>query len=60
MLFSIEAKVPLNTAVTDSTGGHHLGVKHSVLRQKAMEKPAVAIGPVHHWGSTDSPRGKIH
>ena len=48
MLLSIEPQMTLNTAVTDGTGGDHLGVKHGVLRQKAMEKPAMPIGPVHH------------
>jgi hypothetical protein len=38
----------LNAAVTDGNGGDHLGVKHGVLRQKSMEKPAMPIGPVHH------------
>jgi hypothetical protein len=59
MLFSVKAKVALNTAVTDGTGGDHLGVKHGVLRQKAMEKPAMPIGPVHHGRNRQTPRAKV-
>jgi hypothetical protein len=60
MLFSVKAKVALNTAVTDGTGGDHLGVTQGMLRQQSVKEPAMAIGPVDHGGSTDSPRGKIH
>jgi hypothetical protein len=59
MLFSIKAKVPLNTAVTDGTGGDHLGVKQCVLRQKAMKKPAVAVCPVHHGRYRQVPGTKV-
>ena len=59
MLLGIEPKVTLHTTVSDGTGGDHLGVKHGVLRQKAMEKPAMPIGPVHHGRNRQAPRTTV-
>jgi hypothetical protein len=59
MLLGIEAQMTLNAAMADCTGGDHLGVKHGVLRQKAMEKPAMPIGPVHHGRNRQAPRAKV-
>jgi hypothetical protein len=49
----------LYAAVTNGTGGDHLGVKDGVLRQKAMKKPAMPIGPVHHGRNRQAPRAKV-
>ena len=59
MLFGIEPQMTLNAAVANGTGGDHLGVKDGVLRQKAMEKPAMPIGPVHHGRNRQAPRTKV-
>ena len=59
MLLGIEAQVSFYAAMADGTGGDHLGVKHGVLRQKAMEKPAMPIGPFHHGRNRQAPRAKV-
>jgi hypothetical protein len=55
MLFSIKAQVALYAAMSQSTGGHHLGVKQGVLRQQTMEEPTVAVGPIHHGRNGQAP-----
>ena len=37
-------------AMEDRAGSDHLGVEQGVLGEQAQEEPAVAVGPVHHWG----------
>ena len=59
MLLGIEAQVSFYAAMADGTCGDHLAVKHGVLSQKAMEKPAMPIGPVHHGGNRQAPRAKV-
>jgi hypothetical protein len=44
--------------VAQGTGGHHLGVEQGVAGQQAVEKPTMAVCPVHHRSNTESPLAK--
>jgi hypothetical protein len=58
VFFGVKAQVPLHAAVAQGTGGHHLGVEQGVSGQQAVEKPTVAVSPVHHGRNTESPPAK--
>jgi hypothetical protein len=58
VFFGVEAQVPLHTAVAQRTGGNHFGVEQGVAGQQAVEKPAMAVGPIHHRRNTESPPAK--
>jgi hypothetical protein len=59
MFFCIETKVPLNAAMPQGPRSHHLGVKQGMLRQQAMEVPAVPVSPVHHGRNGKAPRAQV-
>ena len=59
MLFCVEAQVALYAAMTQCTGGDHLGVQQGVLRQQTMEEPAVSVGPVHHGRNSKAPGTRL-
>ena len=50
MLACIEADQPFPVAADHRFGRHHLGIEQGVLRQPAMEHPAMPVGPLHHRG----------
>jgi hypothetical protein len=50
--------VPLHTAVAQRTGGDHLGVEQGVAGQQTVEKPAMAVGPIHHGRYRKTPAAK--
>jgi hypothetical protein len=43
VLFGVEAQVPLHAAVSQSAGGHHLGVEQGVAGQQAVEITTMSI-----------------
>ena len=55
VLFGVEAQMALHIAVGERTGRHHLGVEQGVAREQAVEKTAMAIGPVHHGRDRQAP-----
>ncbi|MNZ95583.1 hypothetical protein D3C78_1147430 [compost metagenome] len=55
MLGLVVAEIALAVAMQQRAGGDHLGVEQSLLRQQAQEEAAVAVGPVHHGRSAESP-----
>jgi hypothetical protein len=32
----------------------HFGIEQRPARQDAMKRPAMPVGPIHHWGNTKS------
>ena len=60
MLFIVVAQMPMHIAVQERTCRHHLGVEQGFFGQEAMKKPTVSVGPIHHGGNGESPKGMIH
>src|SRR5262249_45824121 len=54
MLERVEADEARAVAVQHRAGRHHLGIDQRAAREQAMEEPAMAVGPVHHRGNTES------
>jgi hypothetical protein len=50
MLGRIEAKKPRAVAMQHRAGGEHLSIEERAARQQPVEKPAVAVSPLHHRG----------
>jgi hypothetical protein len=48
MLNGIEPEQPLVITVDHRAGRQHLGVQLRLARQRTMEDPTTAIGPIHH------------
>jgi hypothetical protein len=63
VLLGVETQVALHAAVAQGTGGHHLGVEQGVAGQQAVEKPTMAVGPIHHGRHGKTPAlgfGEMH
>ena len=56
MLLRVEAQMALCITVLQSTRGDHFGIEQGVLREQAMEEPAVAVCPIHHGRNRQAPR----
>jgi hypothetical protein len=48
----VKAQVPAQVAMAQRAGGDHLGIQARMVRQQAVEVPAVPIGPVQHRRNT--------
>ena len=60
MLRRIEIEMTRHVAELQRTGGHHLSVEMCPRADQAQEKPAMAVGPVHHRGNAQPVRQAIH
>ena len=43
-----EVEMMRDVAMYQRSGGHHLGVEKRARADEAQEKPAMAVGPIHH------------
>ena len=59
LLGRIEVEMPRHVAVRKRRRGDHLGVEARVLRQLAMEEPAMPVRPVHHRGDAEAPAASV-
>jgi hypothetical protein len=51
MLRRVEPEQPLPRPVDHGAGRHHLRIEARAARHDPVERPAMAIGPVHHRGN---------
>ena len=54
MLVLREANEMLPIAKNDGIRRNHLGIKQGAFRQLTVERPAMPIRPIHHWGDTET------